>query len=613
MSDQLCAHCGNAVPPTTERCDACGAWQAAPPPVAPPEGAETEGSDRPWWDPGEPYWERQKQAGPPVPGLAQDPPAPVTPPGPAEAADPASADTTTAAPPPAAPPQVEAPAFPEPPPPPPGYPASPATFGPPPEQPRPRSSKRGPILAGAAILAAIAVVAAGSVVLLGGKSSPNHPDHWDPRIAPIAQWVARERKLSFLHPVYVDFLTPAQYRAASTTSEDDLSPQDKAELDQYAGAWRAIGLAQGKVDLGSSMNEVSDTGTLAFYDPDDQRVRVRGTKLTPGVRVTLAHELTHALQDQHFDLKQLYNDSSRLQPDSYDTQLRAVVEGDAEDIEQRYIDEQLTSEERRAYEKQSEDEGKAANDKLQKASVPPGLLGTFSAPYWFGPRFVTMIEQERGAKAVDEAIRVPPSSSEQMFDPLAYLNGDRPVTVDPVKVPAGATVIDQGPFGSVQWFLMLAERIKPATALRAVDGWGGDSQAVWTQHGKVCIGANFSGDTPDDDDEMVDALNRWSKAMPAGTAEVSHGHGVVSFRSCDPGSSAKLHVTGRSGDALAYPAVRTDIATATLSEGASTDQAGCFGTQIVSELTPAQLTEDTTFFESVDFDRLVTDARVRCQ
>ena len=77
-----------------------------------------------------------------------------------------------------------------------------------------------------------------------------------------------------------------------------------------------------------------------------------------------------------------------------------------------------------------------------------------------------MIEQERGAKAVDEAIRVPPSSSEQMFDPLTYLNGDRPVTVDPVKVPAGATVIDQGPFGSVQWFLMLAERIKPATALR---------------------------------------------------------------------------------------------------------------------------------------------------
>jgi hypothetical protein len=480
-------------------------------------------------------------------------------------------------------------------------------------QARPASSKRGLVVAGAAIVAVIAVIAAGSAVFLGGSSGPSHPDHWDPRIAPIAQWVARERKLSFLHPVYVDFLTPAQYHAASTTDEDELSPEDKAALDQFAGAWRAIGLAEGKVDLGSSMNDVSDTGTLAFYNPDDERVRVRGTKLTPGVRVTLAHELTHALQDQHFDLKDLYNDTSRLQPDSYDTQLRAVVEGDAEDIEQRYIDEQLTSEERRAYEKQSEDEGKAANDKLEKASVPPGLLGTFSAPYWFGPRFVTMVEQERGAKAVDEAIRVPPSSSEQMFDPLSYLNGDRPVTVDPVKVPAGATVIDQGPFGSVQWFLMLAERIKPATALRAVDGWGGDSQAVWTKGGKVCVAANFSGDTPDDDDEMVDALDRWAKAMPDGVAQVSHGHGVVSFRSCDPGPSAHLHVTGRSGDALAYPAVRTDIATETLAEGASTDQAGCFGTQIVSELTPAQLSEDSTFFDTPGFDRLVTEARIRCQ
>ena len=175
-------------------------------------------------------------------------------------------------------------------------------------------------------------------MLLGGKSGPSHPDHWDPRIAPIAQWVARERKLPFLHPVYVDFLTPAQYHAASTTSEDDLTPEDKAALDQFAGAWRAVGLAEGKVDLGSSMNDVSDTGTLAFYNPDDERVRVRGTKLTPGVRVTLAHELTHALQDQHFDLKDLYNDSSRCSPTATTRSCVAVVEGDAEDIEQRYVE-----------------------------------------------------------------------------------------------------------------------------------------------------------------------------------------------------------------------------------------------------------------------------------
>ena len=53
------------------------------------------------------------------------------------------------------------------------------------------------------------------------------------------------------------------------------------------------------------------------------------------------------------------------------------------------------------------DEGEAASEELEKESVPPGLLGAFAAPYWFGPRFVSLLEQERGSKAVDEAISTP--------------------------------------------------------------------------------------------------------------------------------------------------------------------------------------------------------------
>ena len=46
---------------------------------------------------------------------------------------------------------------------------------------------------------------------------------------------------------------------------------------------------------------------LAFYDPDAKEVVIRGgTKfLDVPHRVVLAHELTHVLQDQHFDLNRL--------------------------------------------------------------------------------------------------------------------------------------------------------------------------------------------------------------------------------------------------------------------------------------------------------------------
>src|SRR5205814_1024739 len=62
------------------------------------------------------------------------------------------------------------------------------------------------------------------------------------------------------------------------------------------------GLASSSLDLLSAANDLNDSGTLAFYDPDTQRVSVRGTDMTPQMRVTLAHELTHALQDQYFDI-----------------------------------------------------------------------------------------------------------------------------------------------------------------------------------------------------------------------------------------------------------------------------------------------------------------------
>ena len=247
----------------------------------------------------------------------------------------------------------------------------------------------------------------------------DHPDRWDARVAPIAAWVEDERDLAFEHPVFVDFLTPAQYRAASTTTGEDVTPEDQRMLDQFVGAYRAIGLAEGKVDLNDSMNEVSDIGHARVLRPGGRagpRARHRAHARAAGHPRPRAHPRPPgpALRPR----PSIYDDTSDLQPDSYDTQLRAVVEGDATRIEERYVEDELTLEERQAYEDDQVDEGEAASEELEKESVPPGLLGAFAAPYWFGPRFVSLLEQERGSKAVDEAISLPPSSSEQMFDPL---------------------------------------------------------------------------------------------------------------------------------------------------------------------------------------------------
>src|SRR3546814_7554365 len=131
-----------------------------------------------------------------------------------------------------------------------------------------------------------------------------------PILARLAEFVEDERGLTFAHPVHVDFLTAEQYSSQTTSDPEGVADEEQAELDRYASELRAFGLATREVDLFEAYNAVSDAGTLAFYDPSDERIQVRGTEVTVGLQVTLVHELTHALQDQHFDLERLYDDEN---------------------------------------------------------------------------------------------------------------------------------------------------------------------------------------------------------------------------------------------------------------------------------------------------------------
>ena len=66
---------------------------------------------------------------------------------------------------------------------------------------------------------------------------------------------------------------------------------------------RALGLLDHRVDLLEVVNDLQGGGVIGLYDEEDKRIRMRGEDLTPAVKATLVHELTHALQDQHYDLE----------------------------------------------------------------------------------------------------------------------------------------------------------------------------------------------------------------------------------------------------------------------------------------------------------------------
>ncbi|HYT40274.1 MAG TPA: hypothetical protein VEN99_12220, partial [Acidimicrobiia bacterium] len=181
---------------------------------------------------------------------------------------------------------------------------------------------------------AVLAVAGFALVWIGRSSSPGppHPKQWDPRVLPLVRFVEQTRGLRFRHPVAVQYLSDADFRRE--VADEPPGPAE-AGLDQHdaEGAARALGLPLGRNGLVAAGNTLSGEGITAFYDDGTERVDVRGTDLTVGRRATIVHELTHALQDQHFDISREDSYPSDDRNGAFD----AVVEGDAVRLEDAYV------------------------------------------------------------------------------------------------------------------------------------------------------------------------------------------------------------------------------------------------------------------------------------
>src|SRR4051794_23745401 len=276
-----------------------------------------------------------------------------------------------------------------------GWPPPSAPQAPPPAEPwptPPRPRRRGRAIFVVLGLLVVAVVAVGLVVFTRG-SHPGvaHPDQWDPRVVDIVHFDEKHRGLEFEHPVFVDFLSPDEYSQRARNEANQLSDDAKKKLASEAGELRALGLMTGNVDLFAAENELADSGTAAFYDPDTHRVSVRGTDMTVELRVTLAHELTHALQDQHFDIGTKREAAFATSGES--TAFRALVEGDAVRIENEYVD-SLSESERSEY--FASNSASVEKSQEQLTDVPKALQAFMAAPYLYGPPFAELLDANGG-------------------------------------------------------------------------------------------------------------------------------------------------------------------------------------------------------------------------
>jgi hypothetical protein len=472
-------------------------------------------------------------------------------------------------------------------------PASPA---PDPAQPTDDASPRRkrwllPALA-LVVLAAAAGVGA-FIVLRGDDEKHSYPKEWDARIKPYVEIVEDERGLAFEHPVKVRFLDKKAFEKTVRTDKEDLDKDDRREIKEETALFRAFGLISGDVDLFEAFNDAHGSGTLAYYSFDDRAITVRGKKLTLASRATLVHELTHALQDQRFNIsdrsKKLAKKAEDGKPTTEGDALRAIVEGDAERVADLYRA-SLSKKERTALEKAESADSEGSLDELK--GVPKVVLTLMGAPYALG-QALTETVAAKDDDHIDELLQDPPPDDSVLLDPLKAL-GDIRDSAD-VKIPKladGEKKFDSGQLGTLVTYLMLAERIPLKEALAAADTWRGDAYLGFKRKNVLCARVDYATSSNKAAARLTSAFEDWIADQPGSSATISSEGDRVTFESCDPGKGAKL-ANDASEDALRLVATRSYLGASGIKAGASVKAARCFSSRMIDEFSIANLNDPT--------------------
>jgi hypothetical protein len=422
----------------------------------------------------------------------------------------------------------------------------------------------------------------------------SYPAHWDHRIAPIAKVASRLRGLDFHHPVPVRFLPSARFEK-SLVSDQVLTKGDRADIEHVAGLLRAFGLVSGDVKLVHAVQGFAGGATLAYYSFKDKRITVRGSKVTPSIRATLVHELTHVLQDQHFGvgdrLRRLQHQEGGKGPSgSASSVLDAIVEGDAERVEHLYAG-SLTAQQQQAL--TAGQQAEAAQARKRLAQIPPVVVTLESSPYTLGEGLVQTVAARGGNAAVDRLFHTPPTHESVLLDPFRFVTGDNGATkVGVPKLQAGEKRFDSGEFGVLTLYFMLAERLPLEQALAAADGWGGDAYVGYERAGTACARVAVAGKTADDTARIYSALQGWATATPGSSASVQGAGDQVVFDSCDPGTAVQAGQDD-SEAALTLVGTRSGLGAVLLRSGAPPATAQCLAGRLVQTYTTAQLSDPT--------------------
>lgn len=319
------------------------------------------------------------------------------------------------------------------------------------------------------------------------------------------------RRLQASPGIKVNFLSREQLEERMLEDFEKDNPEE--EMKDAEEIMEMLGFIDPDLDLKEFYVDLLTEQVAGFYDPEDDGLYLISEEresMSVMDRYTLAHEFVHYLQDANFDLmRPPFHDPEGAEVETDDDASFAatcLVEGDAMIASEFWLTEYVDVSEMLEMQLESGDYSSEVLD-----SAPDYIRDGLLFPYTEGTEFVRYIHKRGGFAAVDAAFSDPPTTTEQIYHPEKYVEGEVPVAVeleDLSDTLGEGFVLDyQNVLGEFDVFELFKPYMREASAKRAAEGWGGNNCHYYNnEDGDKLLVQEYAWDSSKDAQEFTSAF-----------------------------------------------------------------------------------------------------------
>jgi len=277
------------------------------------------------------------------------------------------------------------------------------------------------------------------------------------------------------HPVPCDFITKEKINEFLQKRVKDVAKPEEVRAEELT--LKKFGLVPADFDLAKTTVDLLTEQAAAFYDYDKKKLFITDSTPSDTQEPVLAHELSHALADQNYNLGRFIRQGRKS--DDGATARLAVMEGQATWLMSEFLARKTG---------QSLKDSPSLVAMMSNLSEGGGQYPVFDSsplyerttlvfPYTKGMLFQNALFQRDGVAAFGEVFRKPPLSTQQIIHPDKYFSGTQPTQPalpDP-HLPHGYKGLVGGSLGELEHGILIEQFAGKERAAELVHHWRGSN------------------------------------------------------------------------------------------------------------------------------------------